>query len=153
MTKSCNGILIVGLVLLMAACAPMTPAPSGEVISRPTETLPPPPQKPTPESRPSIPEKPPARLPSTAVQSLLDQGWSRYHRKDYEGALGVADRAQRIDARSPQVYLLMASAQLGLYRNAAAEQLVRKGLAFSAPGTRVNQQLQALLGKIMSGGE
>src|SRR5690606_41505407 len=66
----------------------------------------------------------------------------------HEGALRIAERAQRIEPRNPEVYLLMASAQFGLYRLDAAEQLARRGLSLSRAGTLVNGQLQGLFGRI-----
>ena len=141
------GIFIILFGLLMSACAPMKPAPTGESWPEP------PPKESKPAPKPSTSKSQPApsgkiHEPSSAVQSLLDRGWVRYRQDDYQGALGIAERAQRIDARSPDVYLLMASAQFGLYRLSVAEQLTRKGLAISASGTPVYRQLQSLLSRI-----
>lgn len=144
------------LAALLAACGP--------VYHYPAPTTPPPQPAPAPEPRPQpqpVPERrqppetirpadeaetPPAR--TSAIDGLLDQGWSLYQNRNYEGALSVAERAQRIDARDPEVYLLMARAKLALYQNAAAEQLARRGLSLSRAGTRVHRDLQALLAQI-----
>ena len=142
---SVTALTLCGLVL--AACAPVPPAPSGPV------SAPPPVSAPEPEPPEAEEEQPPigsgeSREPSPAVQTLLDRGWEAHRRDDFRGALTYAERAQRIDARSPEVYLLMATAQFSLYRLNVAEQLVRRGLAFSAEGSGVYRQLQTLMSRI-----
>ncbi len=140
-------LAIATLALLAAACAPMAPAPTDT-----SAPVPPPRQAPEPppavEERPTIRSGEPRQAPNSAVASLLDQGWTLYRRDDFQGALGVASRAQRIDSRSPEVYLLMASAQFSLYQLAVAEQVARKGLAFAQSGSPVSRQLQSLLARI-----
>lgn len=144
-------------LLAVAGCAPMTPAPTTTSEPLPPVSQPPPPVEPPPPT-------PPRRIPGaiqpdaaqepgaqSAVSSLLAQGWRQHSGSNYEAALGIAERAQRIEPRNPEVYLLMASAQLALYRNEVAEQLVRRGLSLSQSGTTVNRQLQSLLGQIVSG--
>ena len=137
-------------LVAVAACAPITPAPTGDSWPSPpgSSTPAPEPSAPPPAKKAPPPQPEPAPRPSAAVQSLLDKGWSRYRQDDYQGALVLAERAQRIDARSPEVYLLMASAQFSLYRYSVAEQLVRKGLSFSGGRGAVNRQLQSLLNRI-----
>lgn len=144
-------------LLTVTGCAPMTPAPTTS-----SEPLPPVSQ-PAPKPVEPPPPAEPRRIPGaiqpdatqqpapSAVSSLLAQGWRQHSGSNYEAALGIAERAQRIEPRNPEVYLLMASAQLALYRNEVAEQLVRRGLSLSQSGTTVNRQLQALLGQITSG--
>ncbi|MCK9503362.1 MAG: hypothetical protein M0Q95_04160 [Porticoccaceae bacterium] len=134
------------LLIALAACAPMAPVP--------TETLPPPPAPaPAPKDDTSDDSirsdaEPVSKPTNPAVMSLVNQGWTYYRQNNYEAALGAAGRAQRIDPRSPEVYLLMASARFSLYQLAVAEQLARKGLALAQSGSAVNRQLQALLAKI-----
>ena len=137
------------LCLLLPACAPMAPAPTE--TSRPEP--PPPPvveeeEKPTP---PPAPAPEPPKETSSAVNSLLDRGWNLYRSDNFEGALSVAERAQRIDPRSAEVYLLMASARFSLYQVDIAEQLARRGLALAGSGTVVGSQLQSLLARISAG--
>lgn len=132
------------LALALSACAPMTPAPT--TTSRPEESGPPPQ---TGERLPQAPATPVPKQPAhSAVSSLLEQGWSHYQRENYPAALTSAERAQRIDPRSPEVYLLMASTQFSLYRLSLAEQLARRGLALAPTGTVIRGQLQSLLAKI-----
>jgi len=143
------------VVLVLAGCAPLSPP-------APVETRPPPVEEPKVEP---APDRTPPRTPGTirpdqraeeqgesapsAAAGLIAQGWRQYNASNYEAALGVAERAQRIEPRNPEVYLLMASAQFGLYRLDTAEQLARRGLSLSRSGTRVNGQLQGLLKRIV----
>lgn len=144
-------------LLLVAGCAPMAPAPTERSTPLPPAATPPPEPSP-PDSRPprdagtirpdsGSDSAPQAPAPS-AVAGLIAQGWRLHSASDHEGALRIAERAQRIEPRNPEVYLLMASAQFGLYRLDAAEQLARRGLSLSRAGTLVNGQLQGLLGRI-----
>ena len=145
MSRINSTLALAGLALLLAACAPVPPAPSGPPAPAPA---PAPERTETPDRQPPVIEPEESRQPAPAVQSLLDRGWSRFRQEDYRGALGFAERAQRIDARTPEVYLLMARAQFALYRLDLAEQLVRRGLAFSLRGSTVQRQLQGLLNEI-----
>jgi hypothetical protein len=141
--------LTIFAALFLAACAPVQQAPTGTSWPAPPTS-----QKPAPEPQPSRPhvqtEPQKSGVTHPAVTSLVDQGWNYYRQDNYEAALSVAERAQRIDARSPEVYLLMASAQFSLYQLSVAEQLTRRGLAFAGADTAVGRKLQALLGKILS---
>lgn len=148
--------LAIGLLVLVG-CAPMSPAPTTRSEPLPPISQPPPEPKVQP---PAPPRRVPGAIQPDEVQeqsaqspasSLLAQGWRQHSGGHYDAALGIAERAQRIDPRNPEVYLLMASAQLALYRNEVAEQLVRRGLSLSQSGTAVNRQLQALLGQITAG--
>lgn len=147
---SIGGIVLA--LLILAGCAPMAPAPTttSEPLPPVGSSPPPPPSEPsaTPEPRrPDSSEQEPAAAES-AIAGLIAQGWRLHSASNYQGALGIAERAQRIEPRNPEVYLLMASAQFGLYRLDVAEQLARRGLSLSRSGTLVNGQLQGLLGRI-----
>lgn len=141
-------LLVITAAATLTACAPMAPAPSGTSWPDPPSSQKspssPPPSKPTIRSTESAPES----ATNPAVTSLVNQGWRYYQQDNYEGALSVAERAQRIDPRSPEVYLLMASARFSLYQLNIAEQLARRGLAVAQSGSAVSRQLQSLLGKI-----
>jgi len=144
--KSSWTLLALGaLSTLLSACAPLAPAPTETSVPEP---LPPPvvEDEKTPEAPPTPPEPP--KETSSAVNSLLDRGWALYRSNNYEAALSVAERAQRIDPRSAEVYLLMASARFSLYQVDVAEQLARRGLALAGSGSVVGGQLQSLLAKI-----
>lgn len=83
-----------------------------------------------------------------AVAALLEQSWSYYRSGQYDAAIAVAERAQRLDSGDPEIYLVLGSAHFAQYRVSLAEQLVRKGLAFSRAGTSVQRRLQGLLAEI-----
>ncbi|MFA5633062.1 MAG: hypothetical protein WC997_16260 [Porticoccaceae bacterium] len=136
------------LCILLPACAPMAPVPTETSVPEP---LPPPvvEEEKKPEPPPAPPEPP--KETSSAVNSLLDRGWNFYRNDNFEAALSVAERAQRIDPRSAEVYLLMASARFSLYQVDVAEQLARRGLALAGSGTVVGNQLQSLLARISAG--
>lgn len=142
-------LLVICGAIVVAACAPMTPAPTGTSWPEPppAEKSPEPPKSSKPTIRSTEPDK---AATNPAVTSLVNQGWRYYQQDNYEGALSVAERAQRIDPRSPEVYLLMASARFSLYQLNIAEQLARRGLALAQSGSAVSRQLQSLLGKIGS---
>lgn len=144
-----RAVLISMMAALLAACAPMAPAPTEQ--SQPH----------TPDTSPEVEEetdsdseepvagdiRPGQRRPGSgnAVAGLMEKGWALYRQHDHEGALVVAERAQRIEPRNPDVYLLMARAQLALYRLAAAEQLARRGLSLAGAGTAMREQFESLL--------
>ena len=133
------------LSLFLAACAPLQQPPAEA-----PEPAPPAPVEEVDEPREPPPdqvEEEPAPT-SSAVTSLVNRGWSAYRTSDYQTALGYAERAQRIDPRSPEVYLLMARAQLGLLQRDVAEQVVGQGLAMARSGTAIYGQLQAVLNEI-----
>ncbi|MFA5495214.1 MAG: hypothetical protein WC247_10585 [Porticoccaceae bacterium] len=141
-------------LLVLAGCAPIAPAPT--TTSEPMPPVEPAPSPPQPSGpaeapgaiRPDRGEEEPSAAVESAIAGLIAQGWRLHSANNYEGALGIAERAQRIEPRNPEVYLLMASAQFGLYRLDVAEQLARRGLSLSRSGTLVNGQLQGLLGRI-----
>jgi len=95
---------ILGLALLLAGCSIYTlpgsaPAPV-ETRPVPEETVP---------DRP-VPPPPPATDPgmSSATAGLLDKANAASSQGDYEQALALLERAQRIDPNSAEVYLQLA---------------------------------------------
>lgn len=148
-------------LLLLTACGSMTPAPT--TTSSP-ETAPPPerdeqPRRPPPpaesesgERRAPQPGEPDRETSGEGgegpVAGLLERGWRLYRDEDYDAALSVAERAQRIAPRDPEIYLLMARARFSQARMELAEQLVRRGLAFSPGGSPIQRQLQSLMREI-----
>jgi len=119
------------LVALLAACA--TPAPA------------PPPSVPAPVVVPAKPgkvESPPARAPtqtpprpatpsaSAAWQPLLAKAEQATQRGDYEQALALLERAQRIDPDSAEVYLCMAQTHRARGNAAQARATAERGLLY-----------------------
>ena len=63
----------------------------------------------------------------------------------HEAAVALAERAQRLDPRAAEPYLVLAEAHRGLGNAALARQLALKGVALSSAGTRVRPDLESLL--------
>lgn len=148
--KTFYGLPLVCGVLLLSACAPMP--------SVPREPMPGPPPSQTEPPQRHRPERPAERAPierperpapaQAAVAGLLKQAWTHYRNGNLDGAIAVAERAQRLDPRNPETYLVLASSYFADARSDMAEQLARRGIAFSAPGTVVRGRLQSLLQQI-----
>ncbi len=165
MNRLFTAVTGLALTLLLAACAPIGPAPTTESwpsapSNSPSAPVPPneerdrqsqPPVYEEKDDREAVtiaPDEEPSSGSNSAVSGLLREGWQLEELGEHDRALAVAERAQRIDPRNPETYLLMATAQFSLYETAAAEQLARRGLSLSRVGTVVNRQLQSLLNRI-----
>ncbi len=144
-------------LLVLAACAPMSSQPPAPVIvPTPPKTGPalPPPAKPAPvpevrpAPRPVIPPPPrviPPPVAPDAVSALLQQANSEERAGRHDAAIALGERAQRLDPRAPEVYLVLGRAHLARGQTAEARQLALKGLALSAGGSEVRQGLETLL--------
>lgn len=153
-TQNCRpGLLIAALVLSVSACAPIPgsrppAAPPPPVTSIPPESD----SEPAGPALPAItPKQSPARPASNALEQLLDRAWDYYRAGQYESAVSTAERAQRIDARSPRVYLVLASSHLALGSQSLAAQFARRGINYSAVGSTVRRQLQEILQRVAVG--
>lgn len=62
-----------------------------------------------------------------------------------QAAVVLAERAQRLDPRAPEPYLVLARMQQAKGQVGPARQLVIRGIAASRPGTPVRAELEALL--------
>jgi hypothetical protein len=128
---------VLGLVILLAACATQAPAPS----------------VPAPVVKPAEPRKvetPPARVPqqtpprpatpsaSAAWQPLLAKAEQATARGDYEQALALLERAQRIDPDSAEVYLCMAQTHRARGDAAQARATAERGLLYCATDALCN---------------
>ncbi len=83
-----------------------------------------------------------------AVKSLTEEAWKHYHNDDPDKAIAVAERAQRLDSRSAEVYLVLASSYVIQGKQQLAEQFARRGLSYSAVGSVLRRRLQELLGQV-----
>ena len=120
---------VLGLFILLAACATSTPpAPA------------PPPAQQQPELKPKV-VTPPAKAPqaphrpttpsaSAAWQPLLAKAAQATQRGDYEQALALLERAQRIDPDSAEVYLGMAQTHRAKGDAAQAKATAERGLLY-----------------------
>ncbi len=127
-------IIVLGGIGLLAACGGLPVDWSGdESVS--TKTAPPasqlPPVSTTPASTaPAVPENVAAPAASdSAVDQLLGEAMQRRDQGDVEGAISLAERALRIDPRSPRVYYVLGVLQFDKGEIASALQLARKASA------------------------
>ena len=144
------------LMLTLSACATYQ-GPSAPIIVMPTppdeehRTYPKPdtyPDKPRPADQPSptaiepIVSRP--QVAPDAVASLLGKARDAHHDHRYDTAIAFAERAQRIDSRHPEVYLVLGNSYFAKEQYALAQQMALKGIAFSSNGTSVRRALEIL---------
>ena len=153
MSKKILLVLIIGLSLQLVGCGsnvkPQSPAP---VVERPTAPVlkpevvtPVKPQEPsTPPQAVSQTQPQPVLATSNAVASLLSQARVQYQAKNYALAVATAERALKIDRRSPEVYLVLAQSYVQLANTQLAQQFVQQGIRYSQAGSDVAQSLLKL---------
>ena len=128
----------VSLVILLAACSTYTPPASAPV----------PVEQPQPETKPRV-VIPPAKAPqapprpatpsvSAALQPLLAKAGQATARGDYEQALTLLERAQRIDPDSAEVYLGMAQTHRARGNVAQARAAAERGLLYCETDAQCN---------------
>lgn len=131
--------------LLLAACAPLT-GPGAPVDEHPRAAPPPPPPvAPPPPVTPPAPRPAPPPVAPDAVAALVAEAQGEAEAGRHDAAAALAERAQRIDPRTPEPYLVLARAHQARGQTAQARQFALKGIASSRTGTRVRAELEALL--------
>ena len=134
--------------LLTAACAPLAPGPAAPVEDVPSATtLPPGPAPPTAPDEPGPPPEvqPPPPVAPDAVAALIAEARMEASAGRLQAAAVLAERAQRLDPRAPEPYLVLARMRQADGQSGPARQLVIRGIAASRPGTPVRAELEALL--------
>jgi tetratricopeptide (TPR) repeat protein len=122
-------IIVLGGIGLLAACGGLPVDWSGDE-SASTKTAPPASQLPPASTAPAVPENVAAPAESDgAVDQLLGEAMQRRDQGDVEGAISLAERALRIDPRSPRVYYVLGVLQFDKGEIASALQLARKASA------------------------
>lgn len=120
-----------------AAAPPVTaPAPSATVTPAP-DAVPPAPEVVTPSVITPAPT-------ASAVEQLLGEAMQRRDQGDIEGAISMAERALRIDPRSPRVYYVLGVLQFDKGEVASASQLARKASALDT-GNHYKEPIDRLL--------
>lgn len=118
---------VTAMLVLMAACSTYTP-PGGEPV--PVEK---PPERAVVKPPPSVHETPPraaTHSASAAWQPLLAKAEVAADRGDYEQALALLERAQRIDPDSAEVYLGFAQTHQAKGDTAQARVTAERGLLY-----------------------
>ena len=115
-------LVLVMFVILLAACASTD---SGKPVPAPVEKSP---------DYTSV-KPPPQQVPtSTAYQPLLDKATLARARGDYDEALALLERAQRIDADSAEIYLAMARTHSERGDASQARAVAERGLLYCRSG-------------------
>lgn len=155
---------LLALLLILSACTPIYQGPSAPIILMPSpppvsdpNTYPSPQPQSQPGSYPGPEDKPPPtviepiasrpQVAPSAVDSLLDSAWNAYRETRYDNAVAFAERAQRIDSRRPEVYLVLGNCYLAKEQPTQARQMALKGITFSASGSATRHKLDSLLAK------
>lgn len=116
------------VLLLAAACTTYTPP---ETAPAPVEKRPEPPvMVPTTPKPPAPPPPRPAPSASAAWQPLLAKAEQATQRGDYEEALALLERAQRIEPDSGEVYLCMARTHHAKGDDTQARATAERGLLY-----------------------
>jgi tetratricopeptide (TPR) repeat protein len=119
---------VVLLALLATACA--SPGPE-ESAPAPIE------KAPDYTSVKTIPGKAPAPAPATAAyQPLIEKAAQARQRGDFEEALALLERAQRIDADSAEIYLAMAETHSARGDAGQARAVAERGLLYCRSATQ-----------------
>ncbi len=108
--------------------------PEDKLPEKPPEPIAPPPV--VPQTQAPVPN-----ASSNATASLVAQAKAQYQAKNYQGAIATAERALRIDRRSPDVYLVLAQSYVQLANTQLAMQFVQQGIRYSQAGTELAKTL------------
>jgi tetratricopeptide (TPR) repeat protein len=124
------------LILLVSACSTYTPSggDSPQDDKQPAHTEPPPSTKVPETHRPASPSA------SSAWQPLLTKAEQAADRGDYDQALALLERAQRIDPDSAEVYLGMAKTHRARGDVAQARVTAERGMLYCS----TSRQCEAL---------
>lgn len=126
---------VLGLVTLLAACSTYTPpGPEPVPAEKPPEhTVVTPPAK-----VPEVPHRPTTPSASAAWQPLLAKAEQATAQGDYEQALALLERAQRIDPDSAEIYLSMARTYQARGDGAQASATAERGLLYCTTDAQCN---------------
>ena len=127
--------MVFGLALALAGCASVgtSPTPTPPAVKHPPAPTPPP-----PVSAPQPPARPPQPSTSSAWQPLVQKAEQATARGDYEQALALLERAQRIDPESGEIYLQLARTQRAKGDAAQARATAERGMLFCSGSSQCN---------------
>ena len=115
------------LVLVMAGCAGVD---TRDTPPAPVVTPPPTASPPAPVAPPPPPARPPQPSVSGAWLPLVNKAEQATARGDYEQALALLERAQRIDPESAEIYLQLARTHRARGDLAQARATAERGMLF-----------------------
>lgn len=122
-----NRGLVVGLALALGGCS-IYSLPGSEPA--PVETRPDYTPVTPPATAPQPPSRPPRPATTSAWQPLVDKAEQARARGDYEQALALLERAQRIDPDSGAIYLQLARTHRARGDAAQARATAERGLLY-----------------------
>ncbi len=133
--RACSRSLVLPALLFLSACsglvqtggepAPVEDRPDGSIAAPPPPTEPPP-----------VTHKPASPSASSAWKPLLAEADQCAGRGDYERALALLERAQRIDPDSAEVYLGMARTHSARGDDAQARAVAERGLLYCSTASQ-----------------
>lgn len=148
-----KNLLLLGAIFMLTqlvGCASHVTTQSAPPVIEKSEPATPPVVK--PPEKPVEPVTPPQAVPQTqaptpvassnATASLVSQARAQYQAKNYTAAVATAERALRIDRRSPEVYLVLAQSYIQLANTQLAMQFVQQGIRYSQAGTELAEALK-----------
>ncbi len=142
--RSLARVLVFGLALALVGCSTVgtAPTPAPPAVPHPPAPVPP---RPGPATAPAVPApQPPARPPqpstASAWQPLVEKAQQATALGDYEQALALLERAQRIDPESGEIYLQLARTQLAKGDVSQSRAAAERGMLFCVS----NSQCEAL---------
>ena len=127
-------IVVPLLALFVAGCSTFMgtpPAPAPVVTAPPTTSAP-------PVTPPQPPARPPQPSTASAWQPLVQKAQQARARGDYEQALALLERAQRIDPESGEIYLQMARTHQARGDGAQAAATAERGMLFCSNPVQCN---------------
>lgn len=92
--------------------------------------------------QPVTPDKPINRMP--VIEKLLTQSNAEIENKNYDKAIGLAERGLRINRKEPRLYLALSKAYRGEGNRQQSVYFAKQGLRYSEKGSEVSQVLKQL---------
>ncbi len=124
--------LVFGLVLVLAGCSTFSGQAPAPAPGQPTAPVPPPVPAPQPPARPPQPST------SSAWKPLVQKAEQAAARGDYEQALALLERAQRIDPESGDIYLQMARTHLARGDTSQSRATAERGMLYCSSNAQCN---------------